>query len=147
MTMQNPTQLSHSHQVLIINGERVSGLAPGDNPVELPTITLVEEEYGSDGIMYTMATSVKGGEVKVKLQPTSATVQTWMRDFARIQQGERIAYNGSYGDSELGYNTALRGGVLKMAPPGVTPGVNAEFTFVFEECVPEFDSAQFRPAP
>lgn len=145
--MTQPNQLSHSHQVLILNGRRISGLASGDNPVELPTITITEETFSSDGIMYTMDTSVKGGEVKVKLIPTSNDVKEFMRDFARIQQGERIAYNGSYGDSELGYNTALRGGVMKMAPPGITPGVNAEFTFVFEETIPEFDNAQFRPAP
>ena len=145
--MTSPNQFSHSHQILIINGERVTALSDDANPVELPQITLVEENFGSDGIMYAMATSIKGGEVKVKLQPNSPQVKTWMRDFAQIQQGARINYTGSYGDSDLGYNTAFRGGFLKMAPPGISPGVTAEFTFVFEELVPEFDSARFRPSP
>lgn len=145
--MTTPTQLSHSNQTLIINGERVSALSDDDNPVELPQITLTEENFGSDGTMYTVGTSIRGGEVKVKLQPTSPQVKTWMRDFARIQQGEQINYDGSYGDPELDYTTVMRGGFLKMAPPGITPGVNAEFTFVFEELIPEFDNAKFRPSP
>ena len=107
--MTTPNMLSHSHQQLIMNGERVSGLSDDDNPVELPNITLVEENYGSDGIMYVMGTSIKGGEVKVKLQPTSPHVKQWMRDFAQIQQGAVINYNGSYGDGNLGYNTVFRG--------------------------------------
>ena len=145
--MTTPNYLSHAHQVLVVNGERVTNLATGDNPVELPQIPIVEEEFGSDGTMYVNGTSIKGGEVKVKLQPTSPQVKQWMRDFAEIQQGARINYTASYGDTELGYSTTMRGGFLKMAPPGITPGVTAEFTFVFEELIPEFDNAQFRPSP
>ena len=145
--MTTPNQLSHRHQVLIINGEYVTGLADDDNPVELPVTQLVEEKFGKDGTLYVVATNVRGGEVKIKLQPTSQQTKTWLRDHARIQQGERINYTGSYGDSDLGYNTRLEGGFLKMAPHGISPNVNAEFTFIFEELIPEFDNAAFRPSP
>ena len=142
-----PTELSHRHQTLIMNGERVTGLASDDPPVDLPQIALIEEDFGNDGTMYGMGTAMRGGDVVVKLQPSSPQVKSWMRKFAEIQAGARILWNGVYGDSSLGYSTLLRGGFLKQARPGITPGQTAEFTFVFEECIPQFDNARFAPIP
>ena len=130
-----------------MNGERVEGLSDDSPPVELPQIDLVEETYGQDGTMYVMGTSRRGGDVVVKLLPTSTTTKNWLRDFTRIQNGARISYNGRYGDATLGYATRLRSGYMKQARPGVSPGQNAEFTFVFEELIAEFDGADFGPSP
>ncbi len=143
-----PTQLTHAHQVLIMNGVRVTGLADDENPVELPSIVLAEVKFGKDGTMFPMGTSMQGGEVMVKLLPTSPQVKDWMRKHAQIQQGARINWSGSYGDSQLGYSTLLEGGVLTEAPSGITPGGSSvEFKFQFEQITPQFDQAKFAPSP
>ena len=139
--------LSHLHSILTINGEQVQQLADDDVPVEMPDMDLYETTRGKDGAMYAFGTGVRGGEVTVKLLPTSVTAKSWLRKVALIQRGASIVWEGVWEDSTLGYSTLLRGGVLKKAPPAVHPGKNVEFMFDFEECVPQYDSANFDPLP
>ena len=138
--------ISNRSARLIINGETVSGLSKDDPPVELPLINLVDEDYGNDGTLLAYGTAMRGGPVKVKLQPTSPQVKSWMRLHAQIQAGAIVNFNGVYGDPRLGFDTLLRGGFLKEARPGVSPKQDAEFTFIFEETVPQFDNAKFSPS-
>ena len=140
-------QLSHIHSVLTINGSRVQGLSDDDVPVELPDIDISEAKFGKDGTMYTIGSGMKGGEVIIRLLPTSVTASDWLREHARIQTGEVVKWDGVWSDSNLGYSTLMRGGVLKKAPPGIHPGKNCEFTFTFEQLIPQFDGASFDPAP
>ncbi len=141
------TQTSNRHTLLILNGVRITGFSDDDPPVELPDIELAEETFGQDGTMYVRGTAKQGGEVMVKLLPTSPQTKWLMRKHAEIQSGARVEWEGTYGDPTLNYKTLLRGGVLKSAPPGISPGKNAEFTFVFEQLIPQFDSARFAAAP
>ena len=141
-----PNQLSHLHSVLTINGSRVEGLAEGD-PVTMPDITLFETKRGRDGTMYSQGTGAKGGEVMVKLLPSSRTAAAWLKLHAEIQAGTVIVFSGSWSDNQNGYSTLLRGGVLKSAPSGLHPGQDASFTFDFEEVIPQTDGANFDPAP
>ena len=138
--------ISNRHQRLIINGETVTGLSKDKPPVELPLINLIEEDFASDGTLLAYGTSMRGGPVKVKLQPTSPQVKSWMRYHAQIQNGAIINFSGVYGDPRLGYDTLLRGGFMKEARPGVSPEQDAEFTFIFEETVPQFENAKFTPS-
>ena len=140
-------QLSHINSVLTMNGTRVQGLSDDDLPVELPDIQLAEAKYGKDGTMYTIGSGMKGGDVIVRLLPSSRTGAEWIKMHAEIQSGEVIDWEGIWQDSHLGYSTLLRGGVLTTAPSGVHPGKNLEFTFAFEEVLPQFDGANFDPAP
>ena len=142
-----PSQLSYLNQHLILNGERITGFADEEPAVDLPNIALSKTKRGPDGTMFVMGTGAKGGEVTVKLLPTSPSVKTFMRAHAEIQQGARIDFEGSFSDDELGFSMLLRGGVLVEAPPGITPDMNPHFKFDFEEAVPEFDGAQFAPTP
>ena len=135
--------MSNLSQVLIINGERVTGLAEDDPPVEMPEIELYSEKFGQDGTMYVMTTSRRGGEVVVKLAPSSPFVKKWLGLHARILSGERIPISGEYGDPGLKFSSLLRNGVMKQSPSGVSPGKTAEFTFVFEEIIPNYDNAAF----
>lgn len=128
-------------------GHRITGLADEDPPVEMPIIEVETETWGKDGTLYTDSTGRRGGEVKVKLLPTSVSTKHLMRKFAEIQGGRRINWEGFYGDILLNQHSLLRGGRMKMAPATISPGVTAEFTFVFEEIIPSFDSAEFEPSP
>ena len=83
----------------------------------------------------------------IRLLPTSVTASDWLREHARIQTGEVVKWDGVWSDSNLGYSTLMRGGVLTKAPPGIHPGKNCEFTFIFEQLIPQFDGASFDPAP
>ena len=140
-----PTQLSHLKQVLILNGTRVSGLADASPPIDFPTIELLEDTWGKDGTLYTVATERLGGEVTIKLLPTSPDVKRFLRWFAQIQNGQRIRFEGSYGDPELNFSTLMQGGEMKSCPPTIIPGVDFEVMFVFEKLTPQYDSARFEP--
>ena len=140
-------QLSHVHSILRMNGQKVEGLADDDVPIELPDIDLAEITFGKDGAMYSNGTGRRGGEVMVKLLPTSVTAKEWLRDHAQIQNGTVLTYEGIWEDANLNYSTVLRGGVLTKAPAGIHPGKNVEFTFTFEETVPQMDAAAFARSP
>ena len=142
-----PIQLSYNNIILTMNGERVVGLSEDDNPIELPDIELITDRFGRDGTLFVMGTSRQGGEVKVKLLPTSPTVKNWMIRHAEIQKGARIIWRGTLEDTERNFSIEMFGGFLKMAPPGVVPGADPEFVFVFEQLIPNFDNAQFAPSP
>lgn len=140
------TQLSYLHSVLIINGERVTGFSEDDVPVELPDIDLSEAIFGQDGTMYTSGTAIIGGEVMVRLLPTSPAIPRFLRFHSEIQQGARIDFEGSWADPDLGYSTLMQGGVLRVCPPGISPNKTFEMTFDFEKLIPQFDGARFAPA-
>ena len=132
----------------ILNGHRVAGYADESPPVEMPIIEIETVVWGKDGTMMTNSTGRQGGEVKVKLLGTSTTTKFLMREWARIQRtGETVNWEGTYGDTLLNYRSLLRGGRLTMAPVTVSPEVTAEFTFVFEQIIPQFDTARFVTEP
>ena len=143
-----PPHLNFRNQILTMNGARVSGLSDDDVPVDIPVIEVLTEVFGQDGTLYTRGNAKRGGPVTVKLLPISLHTKIWIRQFTEIMQdGAEIEYNGSWGNPEKGYTTLLRNGALKSAPPAISPGVNPEFMFVFEEIIPEFDDADFGAAP
>ena len=118
-------------------------------PVELPEIELYETEYGYDGQMYATATARQGGDVKVKLLPTSPTNARWLGIHAQIQKGIHVIFHGSYrydtliGGVQQSWGWTMRGGVMKMAMPGMVAGANGIWTFAFEQIIPDFTAANF----
>ena len=145
-----PAIISHRHQKFLwgLDGgamlQEAKGLSDDDPPVEIPIIDFYREKWGQDGTLYITDTARQGGEVKVKLLPTSETVKEWMNIITRIMEdGFRPIFTAVYGDEELDYQCDMWGGVLKMAPPNVVPGVTVEFTFLFEQLIPRFTNAKF----
>ena len=109
--------------MLVLGGEtltRVSGLSDDNPPIELPDIPLYETHFGHDGTMYAMGTSMQGGDVKVKLLPTSQTNARWLGVHAQIQKGVHIIWHGLYhydtvvGGLQQSWGFALRGGVTEV---------------------------------
>ena len=131
----------------ILPGHQITGFADEDPPVEMPIIEVETETWGKDGTLFTATTGRQGGEVKIKLLPVSVSTKYLMRKHAEILKGERYSWSGIYGDLIVGYHSLLKGGRLKMAPVTVSPEVTAEFTFVFEQIIPAFDTVKFEPSP
>lgn len=142
-----PTEMGWRHITFTVNGERVTGFANEDPPVEFPDIDLIERTRGPDGTAHDLSTGTKGGEVMVKLLPTSRFVGVVLRWMARILNDEILDFEGSYADSRLGISSLLRGGKLIKCPPAVVPGETFECTFDFEEIVPQADRHQVDPPP
>ena len=150
------TIIEHRNAVLVLGGEtltRVSGLSDDNPPIELPDIPLYETHFGNDGTMYAMGTSIQGGDVKVKLLPTSQTNARWLAVHALIQKGVHMIWHGTYhydtvvGGLQQSWGFTMRGGVLKSAPPGMVAGANGVWTFAFEQIIPDTLAANFSPAP
>ena len=141
------TTLSSRHINLILNGHRFTGYAEDDPPVEFPDMDLVETVTGRDGAMYANDTAMLGGDVTVKLLPTSESSKQVLRWLAQRQRGERLEFEGEYGDTALGYDVVLRGGVMKTCAPATVPGKTFEVVFAFEELIPNYDGARFAAAP
>ena len=143
--------IDHRNAVLVIGGETlttVTGLSDDNPPVELPEIPLYETHVGYDGTMYAQGTGRQGGEVKIKLLPTSPTNVRWLNIHAQIQKGMHVIFRGTYNyqlhaidgnGRELvqDYGFTLSGGVMKMGPPGIIAGMNGIWTFEFEKITPD----------
>lgn len=138
-----PTESGHRHCKLVLNGTEISGFGDDPRPVELPEAELIKTKVGADGALYGNASGMRGGEVKIKLAPTSPSTKFLMQKVTEIHEGARIEWNGSYGDSVLNYTTELKGGLLTKGPKGIEPETDAVFTFYFEELIPDFAGANF----
>ena len=135
-----PTELGWRHITFILNGERVTGFAKDTPPVDFPGIDLLEEDWGPDGTLHVMSTGRKGGELTIKLLPTSNFCGKFLRWHAQIQNDEILDFEGSYSDARLNYSTLLRGGKLKTCPPAIVPGQMFEVMMLFEELIPQADN-------
>lgn len=130
---------------LEINGHRVTGYASDEPPFDPETVQWIEDEFGPDGTLYGRLTGRRGGSVMLKLQPTSPSTQFFLRDVARIQNRERVFYEGSIGDPVLDFSVELKGGMMRSSHPFSVPGKTFEIEFVFEEIIPNYDNASFAP--
>ena len=142
-----PTILSTRHCELVINGHKFTAYADEDSPVEFPDIEHLEHSFGKDGTLYLSDTGMQGGEVTVKLAPSSPSAKRVLRWHAEMIRGMRLSFEGTYGDPGLSYDVTLRGGVLMKSPPSVVPNKTFECVFLFEQIIPNYDSAAFDPAP
>jgi len=142
-----PTILSYRHLELIINGHRFESWSDDDTPVEFPEITFADTVIGRDGTMSVTDTGNLGGELVVNLLPTSKSAQRIIQWIQERNRGERQFFDGTFSDTETGFSVQLKGGILKMAKPTVTPGETYTATFEFEQLVPDYDGATFAGAP
>ena len=142
--------LSHRSVSLILNGYRFEAFADDDPPVDFGDMDIYEITHGQDGGMYAHDTSMLGGEVIVKLLPTSNSAIKVIQWFAMRQASAGaggIIFSGTYGDATRGYSIALQRGVLRRCHPIIVPNKTFECTFEFERFVPSVDGVRFEPAP
>ena len=115
---------------------------------------IMNTRFGASGDLSAFRTGMRGGDVTIKLLPTSPTVIHLMKCVAFIiVQNESgtpdnvLTWDGSVTDHANKYKYALRDGVLVAAPLGVTIGsgdaANRMFRFSFPQIIPEYDGASF----
>ena len=142
-----PTILSFEHIKLTLNGHTFQGWANEDPPVEFPDIEFLETDWGKDGTLYASNTAIRGGEVMVKLLPSSRSTKKVLNWVSERQRGKRLSFKGTFSDPELGFTVTLRGGLLTQAAAAAVPDKTYEATFTFEEILPNYNTAQFDPKP
>ncbi len=142
-----PTETSHLHQKLILNGHIVRGFADVERPVEIPIVQNITHKYGKDGALLATRTNMQGGEILIHLLPTSVSVKFFLRQIRLLFNGSTINWKGSYTDSRLGTSITMKGGYLLEAPPGAEPEGNFDIKFVFEQILPAYDGAKFGAPP
>lgn len=135
--------LSHRHIRLTIDGNTIGGLADDDQPVVFPSIEMVDPKFGKDGNLYGTETGMLGGEVTIKLLPASPSVKLFLNWMAERHKGHRRSFNAQYGDDQLDFAVQMYGGLFKSCTAASTPGQTFEAVFVFEEIIPEYNSAKF----
>jgi len=135
---------------LTLNGHLIQGLSDDTDAVTMPDIELTTVRRGANGELLSFRTGNRGGEVMIKLLPSSPTHAFLQRQVAQINNPDDPArVNGALGINDVlnGIQVSCRRGVLKTAPFGQTYGqgeaANREYTFDFEEIVPQYDNASF----
>ena len=129
---------SLEHVSVTLGGHLVRGFADEDDALMLPdAVSFFEVSRGADGSMEVMRNGVKGGELQLKLQPSSPSVQFFMNQVS-LQMGDQgssgtiVSWQGEVIDSRNGAKVTLSDGVLTEAPLGQTYGAGAAATMVFK---------------
>ena len=78
--------LSNAHISLILNGKTISGFADEERPVEFPaTDDLIDVKYGNDGSMYGMTKPMYGGEITIRLAPSSEATAWFVKERIKLK--------------------------------------------------------------
>ena len=141
------TTLSFRHISFQVNGHEFTAWADEDPPVDFDKVDLLEITRGRDGTLYTSDKGVRGGNVTVKLLPTSPSAIRCLQWLNESLQDEDLDFEAIYADSRLGIALTLQGGKLMGCDPTIVDGKTFECTWVFEEFVPDVDGATLAPGP
>ena len=143
--------LSHTHVDLILSGIRIEGYAEEDEPVEFPDGSdRVEIKTGADGASYGVSKAMFGGDVTIRLEPTSPSTQQFIqwgqeqKENMRNRRAFRI-HSGSYTDTVQRRSSRLEGGMLKTWPDQATPDKTFEVVIHFDDIINQVDAAVFHP--
>ena len=143
--------LNHAHVECILSGERMTGWADEESPVEFPDgAGRAEFKTGADGGVYGVGKAMFGGAVTFKFEPTSPSTQYWIQRNEEYKQSQingtrtRI-YDGSYNDPVQGRSARFEGGAIQDCKDMSTPGVTFEVTLMFDRIIGNVDGAVFHP--
>ncbi len=142
---------SNANRQLIINGHRHVGFADEDRPIEYPSgEDMADLSYGPDGGQYGTSTVMFGGEVTIRLEPSSPSAQFWMKEKqmwkqAHIDGSAITTYQGSDNDPVFGVSARLVNGLLMRCPDMSEPGVTFEVVLAFERIIGNPDAGKFQP--
>lgn len=131
----------------ILNGHRFQGWSDDKPPIDFPKIELKETKRGADGVLYATDTGIRGGEVTVKLFPTSVSTQRVLKWRAEAQRDRALVFNGSFVNPDTNSSSRMKNGYLKSSDGESVPGKTFMATFEFEQIIPSADSGTFSPRP
>lgn len=138
--------LSYRLLRLSLNGHRVWGFAPVDEPVTLEgTEDLFTRTRGPDGTLITSSSGYVGGELTIHLLPTSQSALWFVRERQRVRRGMARYIDGNLTLDDL--SAQLRGGVLVDAPPVIIPKKHYVATIDFEVVNVQMEGVRYSPAP
>ena len=132
---------------LVLNGHRFQSWSDSEPPVDFPKIEVLKTKTGRDGSLHATDSGMRGGEVTVKLQPTSPSTQRCLQWLTEAARDQHLTFSGSYSDPGTRTAARLKGGRLMSADSIVNPDKEYEATFVFEEIIPSADGGVFVPPP
>lgn len=135
---------------ITLNGHVVEGLSDDADALSMPNIELFQTRRGARGEMVSFRTGNRGGEIMLKLLPSSRTHVFLQRQVARMNNPSdpaRVNWEMEINDEFNGVHVHCRNGVLKTAPYGQTLGqgeaANREYTFEFQTIDPQYDQAEY----
>ena len=123
-----------------VGGVRVEGFSNDSDafmpPSEIEGVTVVP---GGDGTHERFDTGERGGEVVIKLQPSSPTVPKFHRMIRQQQLGDRVNWDLHAENLVSGTRLEGRNGVCTKWPAGETVGGSVigtqQFTFDYQELI------------
>ena len=137
---------------LRLNGHQFVDHPEGGEQIMFSEETLAEIRRTSSGSRIVSNRNVRGGTVRITVEPNSRSYQrlfSWQAQ--QKATGRLIVFNGSMTE-ENGSSYVLRNGTMMSAPMGSTyrdmSAQPATFSFDFETIVPEVGSGQYEaPGP
>ena len=150
--------LSWAHISMVLTSHRnegeqhtVDGFADEDRPIEFPSSDdMADLTFGHDGALYGTAVPMYGGEVTIRLNPTSPSTQWFIDEREAWKQANLTGgidpiptYSGTYTDSSQNRTVRMEGGVMLRCPHINEPGVTFEVVIVFEQIVSSVGGAYF----
>lgn len=143
--------VSLEHAVMTLNGHTCQGWADDAEGIMIPDITLTNITKGADGLMAVSSTGERGGEIELKFQPLSPSVQFFGQLLARYQRGLPVIFEGTLVNQPMGINTQFQRGVFTSAPLGQSFGNKDPkvqiYKINFQVILTNYDGMQVVPAP
>lgn len=132
---------------LVLDGERITGFAAVERPVEHPNESWLNKKVGADGAHYNMDNAQLGGMVTVHLASSSRSIP-WLlkRRERRLTEGALDSFKGSYSIPKDGLNVEYFGCSWEQIPPTYEPGQDFTFAFDVERIDPNADSITLQNA-
>ena len=144
---------SNAHISLVLNEYTISGFADEERPVEFPSSDdLLDRKYGNDGSMYGMSKPMYGGDLTIRLAPTSHATAWFVKERIKLKNAQTNGdplptYSGTFKDEGQGRKAELSGGYLLRCADLPEAGQTFEVVIAFERIIGNVDAAKFQPAP
>ena len=125
----------------------ITGWSDDNDALTMPDeFEIMNTRFGAGGELAAFRTGLRGGDVTIKLLPTSPTVKSLMIRLTEVHRGVMMEWTGKIRDTVNNFSYDLTDGVMKSGPLGMTLGsgdaANRMFVFSFASIVPDWDTAK-----
>ena len=132
-----------------VNNHTVTGWSDDADALTMPDeFEIMNTRFGAGGDLAAFRTGMRGGDVTIKLLPTSPSVVHFMRRLQFVLRPENyLRFDGRVTDNTNDFYFDLEDGVMVASPLGVTIGsgdaANRMFRFSFARIVPHWDKVNW----
>ena len=124
----------------------ITGWSDDNDALTMPDeFEIMNTRFGAGGELAAFRTGLKGGDVTIKLLPTSPTVKALMIRLTEVHRGVIMEWEGHIEDTVNKFKFELQDGVMKSGPLGMTLGsgdaANRMFVFSFATIKPNWTGA------